>query len=149
MDPKINRWLYSEWRNRSIDEKLIAIASRTGKNHMWLALLDDEPYGLITVGDISRVDKSGVIWYLRGSNMVRYPGVMTECVKLAIQHAFSKLDLHSVSASTQAGNLASERLLRALGFRLVGTMREAFLVNGNFVDRNLFDLLAQDLTSNL
>jgi ribosomal-protein-alanine N-acetyltransferase len=144
MNQNINRWLYSEWRNRKIDEKLVALASRAGRNHMRLALADDQPYGLITIGDINSIDKSGILWYLRGAEIERRPGLMSACVRLAIKQAFENLGLHSISASTQAGNRASERLLKAVGFRPAGTLREAFLVNNEFVDRRLFDLLPSD-----
>jgi RimJ/RimL family protein N-acetyltransferase len=64
-----------------------------------------------------------------------------------MRKAFDELELHSVSASIRAGNEASERLLRSVGFRYVGTLREGFRDDrGLFVDRMQYDLLAVDLT---
>lgn len=145
MDPNINRWLYTEWRDRKIDDRLIAITSRGGKNHMWLASFEGAPYGLVAVGNICSKDRSGVMWYLRGSGVKRRSGVMTQCVREVALEAFQILELHSISASTQTGNDGSERLLKSVGFTQVGTFREAFFVEGQFVDRNLFDLLKSDL----
>lgn len=145
MDPAINRFLYAEWRDREISDKLIALAANGKKNRMWLGLAEDEPYGLIAVGGVEPKDRSGVAWYLRGSGVARKPAVMTRCVALALGEAFRSLELHSVSASVQAGNVASSRLLEAIGFKPVGVMREAFQVDGTFLDRLVFDLLEPEL----
>lgn len=143
-NPDINRWLYVEWRDREIDEKLIAITSRSGKSRMWLGLVDGKPYGIVAIGGVSAKDRSGIAWYLRGAHVDREPGAMTNCVTLALRLAFRELGLHSVTASIQADNIASERLLKAIGFQRVGVLREAFLVGDQFVDRVQFDLLESE-----
>jgi len=148
MDKEINRWLYAEWRDREISDKLIAITSKGKKNRMWMGLVNDQPYCLVAVGNISLVDRSGIAWYLRGSKVKRRAGVMTNCVALALTDAFSTLGLHSISASIQAGNISSERLLKSVGFKQVGVLRQAFYVNNKFIDRVQYDLLEQDLNYN-
>lgn len=145
MDPAINRFLYAEWRDREISDKLIALAANGKKNRMWLGLIDHKPYALVAVGGVEPKDGSGAAWYLRGSGVGRLPGAMTRCVALAMREAFRSLDLHSITASVQAGNIASMKLLEAVGFKRVGVMREAFQVDGCFVDRVVFDLLEPDL----
>lgn len=145
MDPAINRFLYAEWRDRDISDKLVALAANGRKNRMWLGLVDEKPYALIAVGGVEPKDRSGVAWYLRGSGVERKPAAMTRCVSLALREAFQSFDLHSIVASVQAGNIASIKLLEAIGFHRVGVMREAFCVDGRFVDRHVFDLLESDL----
>jgi ribosomal-protein-alanine N-acetyltransferase len=110
-----------------------------------MARADGQPYGLIAIGGVEPKDRSGVAWYLRGSGVERKPAAMTQCVALAMREAFQLFELHSISASVQAGNIASSKLLEAIGFKPVGVMREAFQVDGNFVDRDVFDLLESDL----
>ena len=149
MDPAINRYLYAEWRDRHISDKLIALAANGRKNKMWLGVADDQPYGLIAVGGVEPKDCSGAAWYLRGSGVERKPAAMTRCVALAMRDAFRSFELHTISASVQAGNVASVKLLEAIGFRSVGVMREAFRVDGNFVDRIVFDLLESDLKGDI
>jgi len=147
MDPAINRYLYAEWRDRDISDKLIALAANGKKNRMWLGLVDDKPYALIAVGGVEPKDRSGILWYLRGSGVERIPGAMTRCAALAIREAFRTLDLHSISGSVQADNIGSMKILETIGFKRVGVMREAFFVDGQFMDRVVYDLLESDLSS--
>lgn len=144
-DPEINQWLYAEWRGRPVSDKLIKIAANGPKNEMRLALVDDMPYGLICIGGIEQKDRSGVIWYLRGSGVARHPGAMVEAVKLVCKDVFENCGLESISGSLQAANEPSRKVLEAVGFKPVGTMRRAFCVDGQFVDRKVFDLLPSDL----
>lgn len=146
MDPEINRFLYKEWRNRKISDKLVALASNGPKNRMWLGLVDGEPYSLIAIGGVDPEDGSGVLWYLRGSGVKRIPAAMTHCVALALREAFRTLNLHSINGTIHAYNIASIKILETLGFKRVGAMREAFLVDGRYVDGVVFDVLEDELT---
>jgi RimJ/RimL family protein N-acetyltransferase len=145
-DPQINCWLYSEWRERAIDERLVALVANHPRNRMWMITCDGEPYGICCVTDISTVDRSGTAWYLRGTGIARIPGAMTRAVGEMVGEAFSQMGLRSISASILEPNLASRRILENNHFREAGRLRKAFKLQGGFVDRILFDLLPEDLS---
>jgi RimJ/RimL family protein N-acetyltransferase len=145
-DPQINRWLYSEWRERVIDERLVALVANHPRNRMWLITCDRDPYGICCISDVSTVDRSGTAWYLRGTGIARVPGAMTRAVGEMVKEAFSQLGLRSISASILEPNLASRRVLECNRFREAGRLRKAFKLEGGFVDRILFDLLPEDLS---
>jgi RimJ/RimL family protein N-acetyltransferase len=145
-DPQINRWLYSEWRERKIDERLVAVVANHPANRMWLITCEGEPYGICCVTNISGVDRSGTAWYLRGTGIDRVPGAMTRAVGEMVREAFSRMRLRSISASILEPNLASRRVLENNRFREAGRLRKAFKLNDGYVDRILFDLLPEDLS---
>ena len=144
-EPRVNRWLYAEWRERPVDERLIALAARGARNAMWLCTVDQAPYGLVAVGAIAPTDRSGVVWYVRNPFTTRRPRLMSACVAAACRAAFDELALHSLQASVQWDNQSSEALLRTVGFQFVGVRREAFRVDSRFIDARLFDLLPGEI----
>lgn len=144
-DPEINQWLYSEWRERPITEQLLGIVSNNPKNRIWLIIADGRPYGLCCISSISTIDRSGILWYLRGSGIGRIPDAMTRAVGMVIREAFSEFGLCSINASILEPNAASRRILEKSGFHYAGRLRHAFLVDGRPVDRILFDIIPNDL----
>lgn len=141
-DPQINRWLYAEWRERAVDARLIAIAANNPKNRLWMVGVDNQLYGLAAIGSISRIDRSGVAWYLRGTGAARRNGAMTIALREVTRRGFLELGLHSVSASIIVGNEPSRRVLIGAGYEYAGRMRSAFYSEGIFLDREFYDCVA-------
>jgi len=68
-------------------------------------------------------------------------GYMTEAMREVIGWCFSHLGVHRIEGDCTDGNLASERVMRKLGFRYEGTWRERCWEHGRFVDLKQFGLL--------
>ncbi len=68
-------------------------------------------------------------------------GLAREAVALALDWGFRWLGLHRVEADVDPRNLASRRLLEALGFRSEGLLRQRFLMDGEACDSEVFGLL--------
>lgn len=71
-------------------------------------------------------------------------GLAREALALALECAFGPLRLNRIEADIDPRNLASIRLVEALGFRREGTLRERYLVAGEVQDSALYGLLAGD-----
>ena len=71
-------------------------------------------------------------------------GLMTEAVGLAVRAAFRRLGLHRVEANVQAGNRASLRLVRLLGFRREGYSPRYLRIRGRGRDHERWALLADE-----
>ena len=75
-------------------------------------------------------------------------GIMTEALKAIIFHAFSgKLaceNLNRIQADTIPGNIASEKVLRKLGFQEEGLRRQSAYWKNAFHDLKCFGLLKHD-----
>ncbi len=144
-EPETNRWLGSEWRGRQVDPKLLSLILMKPANRMWLAFRDGLPCGLVAVGDMDKTDGSGVLWYLLGDRERGGKGLMTEAVGRVCRLAFEDLGLRSLQASIMEPNIPSRRVLEKCGFREVGILRQGLTLDGEPVDRILYDLIASDL----
>ncbi len=95
--------------------------------------------GLIFQQDVYR--KSAELGYWLGESYWGR-GIATAAVRAMVQHAFSELGLHRVSARIFADNAASRRVLEKAGFALEGAARQAVEKNGRLLDVLNFGILA-------
>lgn len=71
-------------------------------------------------------------------------GYAQEAVGALLDWGFGPLALHRVEADIDPDNHASAKLLRRLGFRLEGRLRERWFVNGVVSDSEIYGLLAPE-----
>lgn len=71
-------------------------------------------------------------------------GIMTEAMTAMIQYAFRVMKVNRIEALVSPRNKGSLRLVRRLGFRKEGTLREHDFYKGRFTDDFLFSLLKRD-----
>ena len=77
----------------------------------------------------------------------RRHGVATRAIGLAVGHAFDRLGLSRLHATTDLDNAASCRALEANGFQQVGVVHDFAPVGGRRRDGRLFQLTADDWRS--
>jgi ribosomal-protein-alanine N-acetyltransferase len=68
-------------------------------------------------------------------------GIATEAVREMVRLAFRDLKLHRLEAATFGGNRDSQGVLRKVGFHPEGVRREAFRVEGRWVDDVAFGIV--------
>ena len=71
-------------------------------------------------------------------------GLAQEALALALEQAFGVLGLNRIEADIDPRNLASVRLVEALGFRREGELRARYHVGGEIQDSLIYGLLASD-----
>ena len=71
-------------------------------------------------------------------------GLMSEGVYLAINYAFSTLELHRIEANIQPGNKASISLVKRLGFTQEGFSQKYLQINGEWRDHERWALTVED-----
>lgn len=71
-------------------------------------------------------------------------GYATEAAREIVHHGFKDVQLNRVFATVFAGNQASERVLRKIGMRHEGRMRQAVLKWGKFLDLELYSILREE-----
>jgi len=74
-------------------------------------------------------------------------GYMREALGAVMELAFMTLDLHRLELRIMEGNVASERLAEACGFRYEGTSRESLLVKEVYRTIRHYGLLKSDYLS--
>ncbi|MBK9284555.1 MAG: GNAT family N-acetyltransferase [Sphingobacteriaceae bacterium] len=68
-------------------------------------------------------------------------GYAYEAAKLAVTIAFKNHEIHKIMARTMQGNIASEKILITLGFKLEGELKEHIFKRGKFLNEKYWGLL--------
>lgn len=107
-----------------------------------IRLLDgDAMIGLVGLDEIEWSNSTCGIGYGIGEASNRGRGYGTEAVQLALEFAFSELNMHRVTATVFSYNPPSARLLEKLGFVHEGIMRERVQRDGRRHDLVFYGLL--------
>lgn len=100
--------------------------------------------GGVNLSNVQRgVAMSCSVGYWVGKDFARQ-GLMGDALDAMMPFVFKKLALHRIEAACLPTNLASEGLLRKLGFQREGYARRYLRINGEWQDHLLFALLADD-----
>jgi [ribosomal protein S5]-alanine N-acetyltransferase len=87
--------------------------------------------------------RAEVGYHLKNQEMMG-KGLMTEALKPVIEYGFETMSLNRIEAVIGPDNLASQRLVKRLGFEQEGYMKQHYNSNGVLVDSILFALLRED-----
>ncbi len=68
-------------------------------------------------------------------------GVMQEALEVAIDHVFSRMQLHRIMANYMPHNAKSGNLLNRLGFRIEGRAESFLKIDGQWADHILTSLI--------
>jgi RimJ/RimL family protein N-acetyltransferase len=70
----------------------------------------------------------------------------TEATRLICEYGFFFRSLHSIKVEVNGYNRRAIRVYERLGFKLVGRLRDAIMMNGSRYDQVIMDLLRHELT---
>ena len=105
---------------------------------------DKDLLGGVNVGNVRRgVAQSANIGYWIGKKYSR-KGYMYEALRVLIPSLFVDLRLNRVEATILEENIASQKLLKKLGFKKEGKLRNYLKINGNWRDHVIYGLLQND-----
>jgi [ribosomal protein S5]-alanine N-acetyltransferase len=71
-------------------------------------------------------------------------GYATEATRAVIEYGFQTMGLNKVQICHNARNPRSKRVIEKCGFTHEGTLRDYFLMDGEFVDRLYYSILARE-----
>jgi ribosomal-protein-alanine N-acetyltransferase len=74
----------------------------------------------------------------------RGKGYSTEATQLIVDYLFLSKEIECIQATTDVGNVASQRVLEKTGFKKEGIMRKRFFYNGQWKDMTLFSILREE-----
>ena len=101
--------------------------------------------GGINLGNVRRgVSQSASLGYWIGEIHSRN-GYMKESLKILLPSLFIDLRLNRIEAATLEENVASRNLLKKLGFKKEGLLRNYLKINGVWRDHVLYGLLKKDI----
>lgn len=73
-------------------------------------------------------------------------GIMTEALRVILEYGFEKMELNRIQAIIDSKNTRSMKLVRTLGFKKEGVLRQNSYFNGQFRDEVVFSLLKKERT---
>jgi RimJ/RimL family protein N-acetyltransferase len=127
----------------SLQEEIFNALSRS-KADVQLAIVLKENDALIGIVGIHKIDwihRRGDISIVIGESEHRGKGIATEAVSLIVEHGFTKLNLHKLTAGVWSSNLSSRRCFEKNRFVLEGKLKEQFWYKDSYVDEYRLGLL--------
>ena len=108
-----------------------------------LACVDDDPVGMISMFVVVEESGRAMIgaWIAPEYQGNGYGRAMTAQM---VEYAFAERRLHRLTANALATNEPSRATLESVGFEQEGIQREAYFVDGEYVDRVMYGLLASE-----
>ena len=162
LDPDCDLDAYVSWLNDSDTTRYMGSGNTTttaddlrryirsfenAEDGMLLGIFDRETeahVGNVTLQTIDWHNRRGELGILLGESSARCKGFATEAVGLVVEDAFTRLDLHRLTAGYVLGNEGSRRLFEKLGFKVEGTLREHFLLGDTYLDCDRVGLLRSE-----
>jgi diamine N-acetyltransferase len=100
-----------------------------------------EAIGLIDLFDFDPKNNRAGIGIIVKENQNRNSGYGTESLGLLIDYSFSRLNLYQLFANIDPQNSVSVKLFIKFGFQKIGIKKHWNLVNGNYQDESLYQLI--------
>ena len=150
-DERVMAYINRERPNELADaEKLIALMADNyllSKNLVWVIALRDNPGQMIGSIGYYRTDFANYraeVGYMILPTFWRQ-GLVAEALKKVITFGFEEIKLHSISAHINPANDASRQMLLRHGFVKEALFRENYYFNGEFLDSEIYSLLAREV----
>lgn len=110
---------------------------------VWTVEADGAVLGEILLLDLDAGNRAcGLRLWLAGAGRDR--GVGTRALTLVLEHAFTTVGLHRVSLEVYDHNPRARHVYARLGFVHEGTLRQALLLDGEWIDCHVMGLLAHE-----
>lgn len=135
---EVNRFLEVRFVRQTYETVLEYVRSFYGETekYMWGIYPNDtnELIGTATLSDISRHHRRGIVGLMIGEKEYWGKGCGTETIKLVVDYAFRRLNLHKVTAGSIANNQGSVKAFQKAGFEIEGQVKSHVFLNGKYYD---------------
>lgn len=122
--------------------KMINEFEKNNESILWAITFknDSRLIGTICYWNINKQDYRAEIGYVLHPDFWG-KGIMQEVMEAVIDYGFNKMQLHSIEARVNPGNIASIKLLEKNNFVREAYFRENYFYNGKFMDTAIYSLL--------
>lgn len=104
---------------------------------------DGEMSGIISTHQIDWLNQRTSIGYWIAKNRTRNH-LATEATAVLMAYLFDNLKLHRIYIQAATDNEPSNRVIRKLGFKLEGVLKENERIREVFLDHNIYGMMEQD-----
>jgi len=119
--------------------------SDEGSDFGYVILFKGIVVGRIGIHYIDQQNKIGSVGYWLDENYAG-KGIITKCCEAIMQYAFTMLNLNRIEIKCATGNNKSRAIPERMGFKQEGILRQAELLNGRFIDLNIYAMLKSEWT---
>lgn len=144
-DPKVDRYLETRFHPHSREEIESYVSEmKEDADTVFLAILvkqGDVHIGNMKIGPANRIHLYADLSIVIGERAYWGKGFATEAIILAVEYAFSTLNLHKLEAGAYANNRGSIKAFRKADFFEEGRRKGHFFCNGSYVDWVLMGIL--------
>lgn len=142
-----NLLIASKVFGEKFEKEILEKMSKGSKTDQVMAIIDNEKDLLIGncgLHDIDHHQQTAEFGILIGNKEYHNKGYGTEAAKLILDFGFNILNLHNIYLKAFSYNKRAIRSYEKCGFKTIGLRREASLINGQYHDEVLMDLLASE-----
>lgn len=147
-DPEIARYTEARHTHHTLESVRDYVTEfNTRKNNHLFAIFEldgGRHVGNIKIGPINHLHRCASVGLIIGEKSCWGRGYATEAIGLAVQYAFTALNLHKLTAGIVRGNEASLRAFEKNGFRMEGVRRKQNYCEGDWRDVTMLGLLAEE-----
>ncbi len=118
-------------------------------NNVLLAIIDmktDEHIGNIRLGPINWVHRTSFVGIMIGEKNFWGKGYGTESLKLVMEYAFNRLNLHKISSGINNSNKTSIRAFERAGFKIECRRKDELYVDDSYHDALIMGLTKEDFS---
>lgn len=136
----------------SIEQERDWIINAGAKGDVNFAIIDketDELIGNCSLMKIDRIHRHAIIGIFIGDESKRGHGYGTDALKLLLKYAFSFQNMHSLHLEVFSFNQRAIQCYEKLGFQKVGTLHEAYFLDGKYYDIIFMEILENNYQNNL
>ena len=102
---------------------------------------DNQVIGLIDLFDFDPKNNRAGIGIVIQQSENRSKGFGKDALELLINYSFTNLNLHQLYANIGTENEISKKLFTTFGFQKIGTKKDWILVNNNYQDEEIYQLI--------
>ncbi len=147
-DPEVNRFLEVKFVPQTYQTVLAYVRSFYGdaEKYMWGICPNNTNHliGTATLSDINRHHRWGVLGLMIGEKEYWGKGYGTETIKLIVDYAFKRLNLHKVTAGVVALNQGSVKAFQNAGFEIEGTLKSQIFYDGAYCNSLYLGIVNKD-----
>lgn len=144
-DPDVLRYRAPKAFPSSMDDLKRWLSSIGDRGDLHLAICEKATgrhVGNVSLNSIQWVHRSAELSIMIGAKDVWGKGYAKEAMERLVRHGFEGMGLHRIWA--ESPNPAFNKAVAALGWTREGTKREAFLLDGRYVDFECWSILAAE-----
>ena len=109
-------------------------------------LYEDKVIGTVGFLALDRLNKNAELGYCIDQNFQK-KGIVTKACKSVIKYGFDSLNLERIEFRIVKDNFKSKSVMKRLSAVFEGVLRNAYLLNNSYVDREIYSLLKSECES--